>query len=124
MNKRTGILAAFLALVVLGSGITIFSNHSMQSGSVAVITQGGVILHRIDLEAVQESYVIPITDGTGGENHVLVEPGRICIEQANCPDQRCVQQGYRPGGTTPIVCLPHELIIELEGGDSLDAATG
>lgn len=124
MDKRTSLLVGLLIFAVLGSGATILLRNTTKQGFVAVITQHGEVLHRIDLETVEEPYVIPVTDGNGGENRILVEPGRICVERANCPDQRCVQQGYRPGGATPIVCLPHELIIELEGGDSLDAATG
>ena len=53
----------------------------------------------------------------------LVEPGRIRVESADCPDKVCVNQGYISDGTVPIACLPHKLIIRIEGGDSgLDAA--
>jgi hypothetical protein len=45
------------------------------------------------------------------------------MEGANCPDQTCVKQGVIKDGTVPIVCLPHKVIVRIEGGESgLDAA--
>ena len=56
---------------------------------------------------------------------ILVEPGRIRVSQANCPDQVCVEMGAISDGTVPIVCLPHKLVIEIVGGaEALDAAAG
>ena len=80
---------------------------------------------QIDLSRVEAPYTMTI-DGPGGfSNTITVEKGRICVSKAGCPDQICVHQGYISDGTTPIVCLPNKLIIEIIGGGSgLDAATG
>ena len=43
------------------------------------------------------------------------------VTQADCPDQYCVHQGFRSSGT-PIVCLPHELIIEFVSDPGLEGA--
>ena len=54
-----------------------------------------------------------------------MEPGRIRVSAADCPDQVCVEQGYISDGTVPIVCLPHGLVIEIVGGEEpLDGAAG
>ena len=84
-----------------------------------------MLTETVKLTAVTEPYTISIETG-GGTNVIAVEQGRIRILQASCPDGTCVQQGWISGGRTPIVCLPHRLVIQLEGnGDAgIDAIVG
>lgn len=80
-------------------------------GSVVEILQDGVCIQRIDLAKVTSSYSFEIQDPRGGSNVIWVEPGRICVKEADCPDRVCVQQGWIQEGLLPIVCLPHRLVI-------------
>jgi len=49
----------------------------------------------------------------------------VRVAQADCPDQVCVHQGWIADGRVPIVCLPNQLIVQIEeGGSPLDAQTG
>jgi hypothetical protein len=74
---------------------------------------------------VEESFSFVVTAEDGGENTVLVEPGRICISEADCPDKVCVHQGYIENGVVPIVCLPNQLVIRIEGtDDEFDGVAG
>lgn len=98
-------LLCLLLWLLIGSG---------GGGTVAVISVDGVELSRIDLSKVTESYDIPI-DTEFGSNIVHVEPGRISVSDADCPDGVCVRQGAISRGGVPIVCMPHRLIIEIEG---------
>ena len=76
------------------------------------------------LDEVEESYSFVVEDEEGS-NTILVEPGRIRVSEADCPDQVCVNQGFISDGTVPVVCLPHKLMIEIVGGGSeFDAAAG
>lgn len=91
---------------------------------MARITRDGILLEEIDLSRVDEPYSIALEDGSG-LNTVLVEPGRIRISEADCPDQICVNQGYISDSTVPIVCLPHRLMVEIVGARSeLDGGAG
>ena len=54
--------------------------------------------------------------GERGSNTIQVEPGRIRVLEADCPDQVCVRQGWISDEVTPIVCLPHRLVIQVSGG--------
>ena len=47
---------------------------------------------------------------------IQAERGRIRISQANCPDQVCVRQGRIQYQEETIVCLPHRLVVRIEGG--------
>ena len=87
-------------------------------GTVAVISVDGEELDRIDLSRVKESYDIEIDTGYG-RNVVHVEPGAISVTEADCPDKICVAMGRLQGSGIPIICMPHHLIIAIEG-DGID----
>jgi hypothetical protein len=42
--------------------------------------------------------------------------------RADCPDQRCVHQGWASRTGQCIVCLPNRVMIQIEGGNA-DADT-
>ena len=90
----------------------------------ACIYLDGELIERLDLSAVTEPYYITIESETG-INVITVENGRIRISEADCPDGSCIRQGWAGGGT-PIVCLPHRLVIELENAayPDIDAVAG
>lgn len=89
-------------------------------GTMACIYQNGTLIERINLDTVTSPYELTVTDRDGGENVISVEPGRIRISDANCPDHVCVDTGWISDGVIPIVCLPHQLVIRIEGGGNSD----
>ena len=101
-----------LAAVLLISLITAFALRQ-KPANIARITLDGEVIEIIDLSAVSEPYSITV-ECEAGTNVVSVENGRIRISEADCPDGACIRQGWIGGGSTPIVCLPHKLIIELD----------
>ena len=121
---KTKTWAILLAVLLLLSGAAAFFLYTHPSeGTVVEILQDGKVLETIDLSRVEEPYTMVIDDHHGGSNTVLVEPGRICISEADCPDQICVRRGWRSDGSAPIVCLPHRLTIRLAGGGATDTVT-
>lgn len=87
------------------------------AGTTAVIYVDGREYRRVDLSKVKEPYVIEI-ETVYGRNTVLVEPGAISVSSADCPDKICVHQGRLTGAGIPIVCMPHRLVIDIEGGET------
>ena len=88
-------------------------------GRTAVIYKDGREVARIDLSHVTESCTIPL-DG----NVILVEPGSIRMQSADCPDKICVHQGALHDAGR-IVCLPNRVLIEMEHTkDAPDAKAG
>ena len=121
--KTKGILLVLIAAVAASAGWLLFRQQTAQA-SVARITRDGLLIEEIDLERVTEPRTLTLEDGRG-RNTVLVERGRICVSEADCPDQICVKQGWISDGTVPIVCLPHRLVIEITGdGGDVDGAAG
>ncbi len=116
--------AALLVLLLAGSAAFLMLRPKGE-GQVARISLDGQVVQEIDLSRVEQPYTLTLEGPGGFSNTITVEKGRICVSKAGCPDQICVHQGYISDGTTPIVCLPNRLIIEITGGGSgLDAAAG
>ena len=76
----------------------------------------GELVRRIDLNRVEAEERYTVESADGGSNVILIRPGRICVESADCPDQVCVLEGWLPDFGLPIVCLPHNLLIQVEEG--------
>jgi hypothetical protein len=121
---RTKLIAGLLAAAVAGSAVFILLQRGRAPAPVARISRDGVLLEEIDLSRVDEPYSLTLEDESG-RNVLSVERGRVCVSEADCPDQVCVKQGWVSSGAAPIVCLPHKLVVELAGtGEDLDGGAG
>ena len=58
-----------------------------------------------------------------GINIICIRDGKIGVIEADCPDGYCMKRGFCDGGS-PIVCLPHSLVIRFTGEQSVDGALG
>ena len=94
MTRPVKLTLAALILVCAGSVAYLLLAPGQTDHPVATITLDGEVLDEIDLTEVQSAYSFTVTGKDGLTNTVLVEPGRIRVERADCPDQICVHQGY------------------------------
>ena len=119
MNRSGKIIAAVLAALLLGCGA--FFIFAPRGGTTALIYLDGELNKKVELSAVTESYTLPVGEG----NVALVEPGRISMHSADCPDKLCVKQGYATV-LQPVVCLPNRVTIIMEGpaDDDVDIVIG
>jgi len=121
MTKQVKLIAVLLGAVVALCCAALLLPKS--GGSVVRISQDGVVLREIDLDKVTQPEVIQVPDPNAPTNLIRVEPGRVCVLEANCPDQICVDQGWISDSTVPIVCLPNKVIVEILGEEGqFDAA--
>ena len=112
LSTRLWIL--FLAAIFIALSAAAFAlRQAGPQHSVAVVYMNGERLRTIDLSAEAAAWQFTVAQD-GMTNRIEVRPGGIRIAEANCPDQICVHQGWLEGGITPIVCLPHRLVIQLE----------
>lgn len=126
MKKTRFWILLVLAFAALCAAGTLWVLFGRSGGTAARIYQDGVLVRTIDLSRVTGTEAFTV-DGPAGSNTIEAEPGRIRVSHADCPDQVCVRQGWISDGVLPIVCLPNELVIELETGASeevLDGVTG
>ena len=104
-------VGAFLVLFVLCS--LLWSSWGKEKGSYAVIRQGEQTLYRLPLAVTKEITV----ECEKGFNTVQISPEGIRITKASCPDKVCQHRGLVSKADTPIVCLPHQLTVTIEGGN-------
>ena len=105
------------AILIVSAAATLMLRQA--PATLALVYSDGKLVERLDLSLVSEPHNITVVSGSG-VNVISVENGRIRISDANCPDSSCIRQGWISGGVTPIVCLPHRLVIKLEGGGTQD----
>lgn len=121
MLKGDRIIWVIIAITLLMSLSATFLYRKLNADSiVAIVTRNGETIKRIDLEKETSPREWTINLPDGACNTVRIEPGRIRFIRSNCPKQICVSSGwlYRPGDMA--VCLPHRLMISIEGKDRKD----
>ena len=118
MSTRKWIIL-LAGIVVLGIAVFLVLRFLGPKGTTAVISVDGQEIRRVSLTGVQQPYDIEI-ETEYGHNTVHVENGAISVTDADCPDKICVKQGRLSTAGVPIVCMPHRLVIQIEG-DGIDA---
>ncbi|MBE7018698.1 MAG: NusG domain II-containing protein [Ruminococcaceae bacterium] len=58
-----------------------------------------------------------------GYNQIYLNSGMVAITDSDCPNHDCVQMGTISQAGDMLICLPHKLMIMLEGGDKVDAVS-
>lgn len=108
--KRTKILLIIAAVVFALSLVLCFlETHPAQTSTVEIV-QDGTILYRFDLNDTENQEIE--VSYNGRINTVLIENGKICIVNADCPDNTCVHMGWLESEALPIICLPNHLVIQ------------
>ena len=94
----------------------LFSLPSCGSGkkTTVVVKVAGEVVARLPLSEDTELTI----RGVGGENHLVIRDGKAWVASADCKNQVCVHTGKIDSSSilSMITCLPHEVVIFLEGG--------
>ena len=81
-------------------------------GPCAVVTIGGEEIGRYPLN---EPGIFVLN---GGTNTLVVRDGVAWMEEAKCPDKICMAMGKISRNGEFIACLPNQLLVVIEGGES------
>ncbi|MDD4512453.1 MAG: NusG domain II-containing protein [Eubacteriales bacterium] len=111
-KREIVIIIAVLALLGLLAAAVGFSGGKAETARVLV---DGQTVKLLSLSADCE-YLY--TGSEGAENLIVVKNGGVSVVSANCRDGLCVNQGAKSRAGQSIVCLPHKLIVQLEGDSS------
>ena len=112
-------IAAVLALVAMGAAALFFLRGE---GSTVQVEVNGTVTGTYALSVDRE---VEIVTGENGEelNLLVIKDGKAIISTATCPDGICAAHKPISREGESIVCLPHKVIVRIEGGESgLDAA--
>ena len=114
-----------LALTILTLALTVFLvfKACAREGSYAVITVNGEVYKTVPLDT---DTAFDVVSGKNGEykNTVTVKDGKVFITYANCPDGICERHRAIKYHGESIACLPHGLVVTVEGGEENDVDIG
>lgn len=119
-EKRRRILNVVIVVgifVIAIGGYLVWNALSADSGQLtAVVHDGDGGVKELSLSE-DTTYTATTSKGT---NVVVVSDGTVRVDSADCPNQDCVEQGAVSQVGRQIVCLPHELWVEVvdESGSS------
>ncbi len=120
-NRRLNIvLIALIAVLAAGAFAAtrvLAGGSSAETGAVAVIRDADGGERRMALSGDAELTVTT----SAGTNIVQVKDGKVCVREADCPNQDCVEQGWISDSSQQIVCLPHKLTVNIEDPDATSA---
>ncbi|WP_373898111.1 NusG domain II-containing protein [Haloimpatiens sp. FM7315] len=119
MKKWDKILLISISLFIVVSFGLIYGYRIINKDKkvIAVIKKEGNVIKRIDLNKVEKTEKIKIEYGNDAFNIIEVSKGKIRFQEANCPDEVCVKSGWLKNPGDSAACLPHKMIITLEGED-------
>ena len=116
MKKKDVIIIAAALVLALGLyGISQIAGG--KSATTVVVTVDGKEVLRRPL-AVEDTYEIKQDDGS--INVIAVEGGAVYMKEANCRDGLCMAQGKMKNAAKTIVCLPHKMVVQMEGDSAAD----
>ena len=118
INKND--LMLIVAVLIFTVILFVFININKQEGATVIVEVDGKEYARCSLF---EDKVIEINTDNGGKCTILIEDGNACMKEANCPDKTCVNYGNIKYKGDTVVCVPNQVIIEIESKDNtgLDA---
>ncbi|MEA5082783.1 MAG: NusG domain II-containing protein [Lachnospiraceae bacterium] len=112
--KKWDVAVVLVALAVAGGLYFSGLLRANTPGGIAVVYVDGVEETRLSL--LQDSEYRVETDH--GYNLVVVKDGKAEIIDADCPDKICVNHKPISFRNESITCLPHKVVVEIEGGNN------
>ena len=111
--------------LLLAAGALYLALSLLPQGTVAVVEQNGQEVARRELSQLAGPETLSLTGENGVEVTITFTPQGAAVTASTCPDQVCVNQGWISDASVPVVCLPHQVVLEITGGEShADAAAG
>ncbi|MCY6372663.1 NusG domain II-containing protein [Clostridium ganghwense] len=116
MKKSDFIIAIFI-LIIAGTflGINKYrSNFIKQNSSqlYAEIYVEGKLYKKVPI--LKNEQVIEI-ENEHGKNMIKIHDNGVEMIDADCLDKICVQTGFKKEVSETIVCLPHQVVVEIKG---------
>lgn len=111
--KRDIMLIATL-IIVCAATFLIVNFVVKKHGITAVVKVDGNIVYMLPLD---KNASVTVEGYQGGSNTVAIENGTVYMKDADCPDKLCEKTGKISKNGETIVCLPHRVVVEIQGGE-------
>ena len=111
--KRDIMLIATL-IIVCAAVFLIINFVVKKDGITAAVKVDGNIVYMLPLD---KNASFTVEGYHGGSNTVVIENGTVYMKDADCPDKLCEKTGKISKNGETIVCLPHRVVVEIQGGE-------
>lgn len=111
--KRDIMLISTL-IIVCAAAFLIINFAVKKDGITAVVKVDGNIVYML---ALDKNASVTVEGYQGGSNTVVIENGTVYMKDADCPDKLCEKTGKISKNGETIVCLPHRVVVEIQGGE-------
>ena len=111
--KRDIMLIATL-IIVCAAVFLIINFVAKKDGITAAVKVDGNIVYMLPLD---KNASVTVEGYQGGSNTVVIENGTVYMKDADCPDKLCEKTGKISKNGETIVCLPHRVVVEIQGGE-------
>jgi len=92
-----------------------------ENGGYVVIEVNGEVVKKLNLN-VDTTYKVESGDDY---NIIEIKDGKARVSESNCKDKICVNTPAISKVGQSIICLPHKLIVRIEGNDQkIDGVSG
>lgn len=125
MDKRTEkikrndrILLGGLLLLAILSGVGVFFYQRITTHDAAVVIKVNDV--EIERHSLSKDNRIKIPSENGGYNILVIKDGYAKMQEASCPDKICVHHSRINRNGQTIVCLPNQVVIEIQSQDESD----
>lgn len=111
--KRDIMLISTLIIVCVAAFL-IINFVVKKDGITAAVKVDGNIVYMLPLD---KNASVTVEGYQGGSNTVVIENGTVYMKDADCPDKLCEKTGKISKNGETIVCLPHRVVVEIQGGE-------
>ena len=116
MKIKKADIILIITIVVLAAVGGLYLWLNQEKGAEVVVTVNQQEYARLPLS---KDATLEILSENDGRNFLVIKDGVARVTEANCPDLICVKNYYKGiqyHGET-IVCLPHRMVVSIEGGE-------
>jgi len=123
MNKKE--LIIIIALLIVSLVFIYFSNNASnkEAKKVIEIQVGSQIYRRVAIKSNDYKEIIPIKSNLG-LNVLKIYNGGVEMIESDCGNSVCINTGFINGIDEMIVCLPHEILVQIKGIDEKEGEKG
>lgn len=105
MKRNDFILIISIITLCIISYLLLYSGD--EGNNVEIYVDGDIIA----TYNLNEDRTVPVDNNRGGLNTVVISNGTVYMEQANCPNKICMDEGHISHDGETICCAPNGIMV-------------
>ena len=106
---RGKLIVALLIVAALVGCFMLYAHAEAGTSARVLVHDGDGVVHEFLLSEDGEHAIT----SSFGVNTIAIQEGQVCMIETDCPNGDCKDQGYISGANQAIICLPHQLWVEI-----------